>query len=57
MKFGDELDKYVVLKLPLNRYKNTSRPLEIGFQIAGLEVRERIKKDEERLLKLNFHQR
>lgn len=53
-KFGDILDKYVVLKLPLNQYKVTSRTLESGFQIAGPEVRERIRKDEERLLSLYF---
>ncbi len=55
-KFGDILDKYVVLKLPLNRYKGKSRNLEIDYQIVGSEVRERIKKDEKRLLKLYFRQ-
>lgn len=53
-KFGDILDKYVVLKLPLNRYKGTSRTLESDFQIVGSEVREGIRKDEERLLSLYF---
>lgn len=54
IKFGDELDKYVVLKLPLDKYKSTTRTLEVGFQIAGSKVRERIWKDEKKLLKLYF---
>lgn len=55
MKFGDELDKHVVLKLPLDKYKGTTRTLEAGFEIVGSEVRERIRRDEKRLLKLYFH--
>ena len=55
MKFGDELDRYVVLKLRLNQCKNTACQLETDFQIAGSEVRERVRKDEKRLLKLYFH--
>jgi len=54
VKFADELEKYVVLKLALDKYKGTTRTLEAGFQIAGSEVRERIRKDEKRLLKLYF---
>ncbi len=54
MEFGEELDKYVVLKLPLDKYKGTTRTLEAGFKIAGFEVREKIRKDEKRLLKLYF---
>jgi len=53
-KFGDILDKYVILKLPLSQYKGTNRTLESDFQIVGSEVREKIRKDEERLLKLYF---
>ena len=53
-KFGDILDKYVVLKLPLNLYKGTAHTLKSDFQIAGAEVRERIRKDEKRLLRLYF---
>lgn len=54
MRFADELDEYVVLKLPLSSYKGTTRTLEDGFQIAGPEVRRRVRKDEKRLLKSYF---
>lgn len=54
-KFADEVDKYVALKLPLNLYKATPRTPEIGFQIAGVEVREKVRNCEKRLLKLYFH--
>ena len=53
-KFGDVLDKYVVLKLPLNIHKGTSNILESDFQIAGVEIREEIRNDEKRLLSLYF---
>ena len=54
MKFGYRLHKYTILKLSLNRYRCTAHCLGIDFQIAGAEVREKIRKDEKRLLKLNF---
>lgn len=53
-KFGDILDKYVVLKLPLNLHNYPSHILESDFQIAGAEVREKIRNDEKRLLSLYF---
>ena len=53
-KFGDILDKYVVLKLPLSLNKGPSYTLETGYQIAGAEVREKIRNDEKRLLSLYF---
>lgn len=52
--FGDILDKYVVLKLPLNQYIGTTHNLGSDFQIAGAEVRERIRNDEKRFLSLYF---
>lgn len=48
------LNKYIVLSLPINHYNGTSHTLESDFQIAGAEVREIIKKDEKRLLRLYF---
>ncbi len=53
-EFGDVLDKYVVLKLPISRYKGTDRNLGSDFRIVGSEAREQIRKDEERLLRLYF---
>jgi GNAT superfamily N-acetyltransferase len=53
-KFGDILDKYVVLKLPLNLNNGSSYTLEPDFQIAGAEVRKKIRNDEKRLLSLYF---
>lgn len=53
--FCNILDKYVVLKLPLNRYRGTNHTLESDFQIASSEVREKIRNDEKRLLKLYFY--
>ncbi|MFA5393567.1 MAG: GNAT family N-acetyltransferase [Candidatus Ratteibacteria bacterium] len=54
MKFGDELDKYVILKLPLNKYADTASTLKSGFRIAGPEVRKKIRNEEKKLLKLYF---
>ena len=54
MEFAKEINEYVVLKLPLGSYKGTTCTLEDGFQIAGPEVRRRVRKDEKRLLKSYF---
>lgn len=54
MKFCDEVDKYLILKLFLDKYKDTPYTLKAGLQIAGSEVREMIRKDEKRLLKFCF---
>lgn len=54
MKFGDKLDKYMILKLPLDKYKGKTHTLEVGFQITGSEVRGKIREDEKRLLKSYF---
>lgn len=48
------LDKYIVLKLPLSLHKVKSHILKSDFQIAGAEVREKIRNDEKRLLSLYF---
>jgi GNAT superfamily N-acetyltransferase len=53
--FGDILNKYIVLSLHVNHYQGTAHTLESDFQIAGSEVREIIKKDEERLLRQYFN--
>jgi GNAT superfamily N-acetyltransferase len=53
-KFGDILDKYVVLKLPLNLNNSPTHKLESDYQITGAEVREKIRNDEKRLLSLYF---
>jgi GNAT superfamily N-acetyltransferase len=53
-KFGDVVDKYLVLKLPLNLHNGPSYTIESDFQIAGAEVREKIRNDEKRLLSLYF---
>lgn len=55
MKFFDELDEYVVLKLPLDDFKGATKTLERNFEMAGYEVRGKIRKDERKLLKSFFH--
>jgi len=52
--FSDKIDEYVLLKLPLDSFKGQIRSLESGFQIAGVEIRESVRRDEKRLLKFNF---
>ena len=54
MKFGEELDRYVVLKLHLDQYRGSARALGTGFKIAASGMRESIRKEEKRLLKLYF---
>jgi len=54
MKFCSELDKYIVLKLSLDNYKYMPHSLEKGFEIAGAEIKPKIRKDEKRMLKSYF---
>ena len=54
MEFTDEIDEYIVLKLFLDQYKGTTRSLEAGFQISGVEVRTKIRNQERDFLRANF---
>jgi len=54
MEFTQEIDTYIVLKLHLLHYKGTHKKLDKGFQIAGYEIRPKVRKREEQLLKLYF---
>ena len=54
MEFTDELDEYVVLRLPLDSYKPSARALEAGFHIAGGEVRSQVRRTERELLRASF---
>lgn len=54
MNFGDELEKYVVLKLHLKDSKIITRTIDSDFKIVGFETRDKIRKDEKKLLKMYF---
>ena len=54
MVFGEELDKYVVLKLTLKKCKVPEYELDTNFKIYGIEARNNIKMDEKKLLKRYF---
>lgn len=53
-EFSQEIDSYIVLKLPLDRYEGTTRSLPPQAQLAPLTMRPGLRKDERRLLKLYF---
>ena len=54
MESNEEFIEYVVLKIPVDKYRVTNRALEKGFRVAGFEAREKIKKTEKRLLKSTY---
>lgn len=54
MDFGEELEEYIILKLPINEYKNKKYSLEDGFEIVGFEARYQIRTEEKKLLQLYF---
>jgi len=54
MEFSAVTDRYIVLKMPVDRYTGTDRVLKDSLVFAGDEMREKIRKEEKRLLKLNF---
>jgi GNAT superfamily N-acetyltransferase len=48
------IDEYIVLKMPLDDYKPTSRGLPEGYRVHGAEVRDNVREDEAALLAKNF---
>ena len=53
-EFTAEIEDYVVLKLRLEEYRPGGRPLPEGFELADWTARERVAREEKRLLKSYF---
>ncbi len=53
-EFTSPIDNYVVLKMNLADYKPTSRELPGDYEIRGSEIREKVRRQEAKLLSQNF---
>jgi GNAT superfamily N-acetyltransferase len=53
-EFTSPIDEYVVLKMNLADYRPTTRELPIDYEIRGSEVREKVRRQEVKLLSRNF---
>jgi GNAT superfamily N-acetyltransferase len=51
MSSSEKFNHFFVLKIPVERYRESPRTMEEGFWVAGSEVKPKIQKAEKRLLK------